>query len=230
MKSFEGNIIPVTRMIDELLESEGVQYTDINYLGAGSSSTVYEIGNKVLKIGSLRNVYKIPNHPRILQPLIRLNLVDERWENMEFACVEIMDKVKRIEEEATHTEELYKIYKELRDSGIIWTDARPTNLGRLLKRNVPTLNGEEMDVEPKSVGFTNGQNTETLPEGELVILDTDYIYSSDDPDIYWPNNEYYQILEKRWQREKQAEIAKKYSEEQKEENHSEQGKEEHEKE
>ena len=230
MKAFNSYVPTIVRMVEELLESEGVDYVDIKYLDSGSSSTVYEIGDKVLKIGAVRNVYNMPNHPRILQPLIRLNLIDEKWDNTEFACVEIMDKVKRIEYEATHLEQLYQIYKELRDAGIVWTDARPTNLGRLLKRNIPTLNGEEMDVEPNSVGFINGKNEETLDEGELVILDTDYIYPVDSPDIYWPNNEYYQLLERRWQQEKQAEIAKKHNEEQKEvETSKEQGKENYEK-
>ena len=87
-----------------------------------------------------------------------------------------------------------------------------------------------MDVEPNSVGFINGKNEETLDEGELVILDTDYIYPVDSPDIYWPNNEYYKLLERRWQQEKQAEIAKEHNEEQKEvETSKEQGKENYEK-
>ena len=142
MKAFESYVPAITRMIDELLASEGVRLVDIGYIDNGSSSTVYEIGEKVLKLGSPRTSYNIPNHPRILQPLIRLELFDEKCENEIFACVEITEKTQRIGEDEISSEELYQIYKELRDSGIIWTDIREANIGRLLRKNVPNLNGE----------------------------------------------------------------------------------------
>lgn len=200
-------------MVEELLESEKVRLVDIDYCDSGSSSYVFQIGDKVLKIGSLRNTYKIPNHPRILQPLTRIELLQDDGENTPFACIEIMERVDSVNPGDFLEEEMYKIYKELRDAGIIWTDPRLANLGRLRKDNINILNGEELDVEPKSVGFINGKNKRVLKKGDIVILDTDYIYMQDDPNIYWPNSQY-NIFEKSWQRERQAELGKEHNKEQ----------------
>ena len=79
-------------IIDELLQSEKVCLRDIKDIGTGSYSFVYQIGSKVLKVGKPRETYNIPNHPRILQPIARTNLLDEN--NNPLACIEISDKVR----------------------------------------------------------------------------------------------------------------------------------------
>ena len=68
------------------------------------------------------------------------------------------------------------MYKELRNSGIIWTDARGANAGRLINPNTKTLNGEYFDVSPNAVGFDKKSENTELQLGDIVILDTDYIY------------------------------------------------------
>lgn len=87
--------VTLSIMIDELLESEGVSYIDIVKIGGGSYSSVYKIGNKVLKVGGERGTYNIPNHRRILQPLTRTNFIDEK-NGLVIGCVEISDRVKAI--------------------------------------------------------------------------------------------------------------------------------------
>ena len=202
-------------MIDELLESEKCRYIDIDYLSRGSYSNVYQIGGKVIKIGEPRQTYSIPNHRRILQPLTRTNFINEKNRNQPFACIEISDKVDPLLPEDMKEEKLYEIFKDLREDGTICTDLRFANIGRLNKNNVPSLNGEEMDVAPNSVGFTNDKDKKELSVGDLVIIDTDYIYSEGDSNIVWQKNGYSVKFEKRYQQEKTVEIAKKHcSEEQ----------------
>ncbi len=79
-------------IIDELLQSEKVGLRNIKDIGTGSYSFVYQIGSKVLKVGKPRETYNIPNHPRILQPIARTNLLDKH--NNPLACIEISDKVR----------------------------------------------------------------------------------------------------------------------------------------
>ncbi len=79
-------------IIDELLQSEKVGLRNIKDIGTGSYSFVYQIGSKVLKVGKPRETYNIPNHPRILQPIARTNLLDKQ--NNPLACIEISDKVR----------------------------------------------------------------------------------------------------------------------------------------
>ncbi len=54
-------------LFQEILDHEGKEWIDIEYIDSGGYSHVYEIGSKVLKIGKERNSYKIPYHRRILQ-------------------------------------------------------------------------------------------------------------------------------------------------------------------
>ncbi len=204
--------VTLSTIIQELLKSEKAKWLDINRIGGGGYSDVYQIGDKILKIGSTRGTYNIPNHTRILQPLTRINLLDEEKDNMAFACIEICDKVNPLGKEDMGKGTLYKIYKELRDDGIIWSDVRFPNLGRLRKPNIPTLNGEKMKVAPNSIGFDEKIRGKELENDDIVILDTDFIYNQDSPNIVWAANGLSLAFEKRWQQEQQAKIAEKHSE------------------
>lgn len=208
----EAYVPTVTRILEELLAEQNVKMVDIEPKGSGAYSRVYQIGAKVLKIGLPRETYKIPNHPRILQPLTRTNLIDEREKNKICGCIEISDAVDKLKEEEFQVEKLYQVYKELRDEGIIWTDARFSNVGKLRRRNVPTLNGEEMNVDPVAVGMDKQIESARLEAGDWVILDTDFIYRQEEPTIIWAygNFVHSQQFEKRWQQEKQGQIVAKY--------------------
>ncbi len=195
-------------MIDELLQSEGKRWIDLSVKDGGTYSDVFEIGEKILKIGQPRKTYKIPYSRRILQPLLRTNFDAD---GKDIACVEICEKVDT-DFECDEQETLYEIYKELREKGIIWTDPKPTNIGRLKKENVVTLNGEKMEVDSGAVGFEGEIKEEPLKEGDFVIIDTDYLYREDDPELFWGNDLYGDILEKKYQQEKQEEIARKFRE------------------
>lgn len=211
----------VMRLIEELLVDQNTRMVDIERIGRGGYSRVYQIREKVLKIGRARETYKIPNHPRILQPLTRTNLIDERHDNEIFGCIEISDVTDRLcenkeqelalERDAEAVEKLYQVYQELRNDGIVWTDVRFSNIGKLRKRNVPKLNGEEMDVDPEAVGMDKEANGRVLEVGEWVIIDTDYIYrQEDEKSIAYSEHSYFREFEKRWQQEQQGKIARKY--------------------
>ena len=197
-------------MIDELLESENCKYIDIIDFKNDSYSQVFQIGGKVLKVGGPRKTYEILNHIRLLQPLTRTNLLDR--EHNPKAYVEIQELVDPPGE--VSDDELYEIYKELREDGIIWTDVKIPNIGRLKSNNIPTLNGREMDVAPNSVGFVNGKNKDNLAAGDLVVIDLDFIYREDDPNKEWIGHS--EMFEKRYQQEKAEEVTKEYKEKQQE--------------
>jgi len=80
-----------------------------------------------------------------------------------------------------------------------------------------------MDVAPHAVGFTDIKKGRELSQGEMVVLDTDWIYSQDSSDIKWPNNGYAKSFEKRWQQEQQAKIANKHKDQEVEQNVNEKG-------
>lgn len=185
----------------ELISKQNLGIKDIEILGRGSYSSSYKIGQFIFKIGDIRQTEAIPYHRRILQPIIRQdvtydyekelyieiqNEVDNKWyENMTVGEIE---------------EELYTIYKEMREDGIAWTDIKKENVGRLIRPNktnyyTETLEGDvkdkktlktverELQVNDDSVGIFERKTEECLQPGELVILDTDYIFKEEDIDI-----------------------------------------------
>lgn len=205
-------LMTVTIMLDELLKKENVRMLDIKLIGLGGYSRTYQIGEEVLKIGDLRATHKIPNHRRILQPLIRMNLRDEKNNNKQFACVEVANRVDELTEEEQSKEKLYQIYKELRDNGIIWTDAKFQNVGKLRSKNVATLDGEEITSDPEATGLQGNIDEKVLESGEWVVIDTDYIYDENtrESEIKWIDNSFSKGFENRWLREKQGQVVQKY--------------------
>ena len=80
-----------------------------------------------------------------------------------------------------------------------------------------------MDVAPHSVGFTDIKKGRELTKGEMVVLDTDWIYSQNSSEIKWQDKGYAKAFEKRWQQEQQAKIANKYNESEVEQNINDKG-------
>lgn len=148
-------------IITELIKasSEGATVQNIKEIGRGSYSIAYKIGDYVLKIGKDRCTRKIPNHRRVLQPIIRKKILTDRSNEDEEAydffevqnytdtsCFKSMFPSQR-------DEIAYEIYSELRDDGILWLDPSYRNIGKLLKpnrANLPFTNmeGETEDIRP----------------------------------------------------------------------------------
>ena len=265
-EEINGYAETLTIMIDELLQDENQRYIDIQYLKSGQFSQAYQIGEKVIKIGMPRATYYIPNHRRILQPLARKEFKEKKRNNRVFACAEIVDLVNPLRPEDWKEETLYQVYKDLREDGLVWTDIKYDNLGRLRRKNVVTFEGKEIWVAPEAVGFIDEdpkdehqekyqkdktilegrqkenvlssgleefsveddneehllgeqekdlakdtqkegrRNQRKLPleAGDLVILDSDFIYKDSDPNIVWAD-ERVKKFEQRYQQEVQDE-------------------------
>ena len=164
----------VKAIIDEVLINENKKYSDITYLDEGSSSVVYLIGDKVIKLGCERYTFKIENNKRFLKPLIRTNIKSLK-NNETLFCIEITEKVdsKNISEEDT-----YFIYEELRDLGLVWGDAHPRNLGRLIKKNKIYFRGP-INPTKESINYNSDLDIE-LDKDDLVILDNEFIYEEEE--------------------------------------------------
>lgn len=158
------------QLIEEILQNEKLNYHDIEYLDSGYYSKVYKIGDKVLKIGNERKKFNIPFNKRFLKPLYRQNISSLDGKKTLF-CIEITECV---DTNDITDDDVYKVYKELRDEGLIWTDCKRSNLGRLKKDNKIYFDGIT-SVSKNSTGYLD-DNDEILKKGELVIIDNDYIF------------------------------------------------------
>ena len=178
-KNYEKVYDLLTMMVQEICEHENVEVKDIKCIGVGGYSTVLGIGTKVLKYGKQRGRFDIPNDKRILNPIIRKDLHTLAPNEEIYGTVEVSD---RVDTDIKITKgEMYNLYKELRERGIIYTDIKPENLGRLMKKNDVTQ--ENVADIPEAKGFD--KKTESLVKGDLVIFDTDYIYKVGDKNIKW---------------------------------------------
>lgn len=170
----EERIMPYfKRIVDEVLDYEGIKCSDIRLIGEGGSSCVYKIGNKVLKLGRNRLGFKIDNNKRFLRPLLRENIKSLKDGTLFF--IEITEKVKT--ENITY-EDVYQIYKELRDEGLVWVDCYSQNLGRLEKSNKIYF-GEQINPVSSAINY-NTESFDELEKRELVILDNELILPEKD--------------------------------------------------
>lgn len=196
----------LTMIINEIAQNERTDLSNLKYVTSGSFSDVYRIGNKVIKFGKKRVTDKIPYHRRVLQPLLRRKL-DTGNGNL---YIEISEYIKR-DNIDLEEDEIYQIYKELRNDRIIWVDAREANLGRLEKDNIAYFN-TELNVKNESVGYIPEtiEKDKPLQEGDLVIIDTDLLFREEEfnEEILEKmsiNSYYYEKFEERYQNEKNKE-------------------------
>lgn len=193
----------IEKLIQEILDSEKLDFIDIDYLRSGSYSRVFGIGSKVLKVGRERKTYNIPYDKRILQPLIRINLGDLSLNDS--GVIEVVEKVDT--DIAVCYDDLYFIYKELRDRGIVWTDIKHNNVGRLLKDNKRYWD-KPLGGDMQALGYIDEGllNDDVLKAGEFVIIDSDYIYYEKDLDNVSSGNPLWREIERQYQWEKEYDI------------------------
>lgn len=176
----------ISRLATELLQDQKLSVKDMEIFGKGQYSRSVKTGEYILKVGKDRSTAEIPYDERIIQPLNRRKLEGKDGESVFIEVQNLVDKdwYKGLSDEEVD-EELYKIYSEMRDRGHRWTDVRKDNVGRLLKPNSPNfeINGDTITPEDSAIGFTSGKNnteaSTVLPAGELVIIDTDFIFEAD---------------------------------------------------
>ena len=198
----------LTKIVNEIAQNENVDISDIEHIGRGSLANVYKLGNKVIKFGKNRLTDKIPYHKRILQPLLRRRVLS----GFKDLYIEISEYLSP--DNSITDEDAYLIYKELRDDGIIWLDAKKENLGRLQKDNIAHFK-DQLYVKNETVGYIPEtiQQDEPLHKGDLVILDTDFLYREQDFEEKlldgWINTDFYRVCEQRYQEEKKSQLPKK---------------------
>lgn len=161
-------------LINELLRNEKLNYNNIEFIGEGTSSKIFGIGSKILKVGLPKDVFKMKNNKLFLQPIYRKE-IKSIHRNETLMCVEITEKV---DTENITDEDVYYIYKTLRDEGLIWLDHIRGNVGRLLKDNKIYFDGIDY-VDKESTDYTT-DNNKILPKGSLVIIDNDCIYDAEE--------------------------------------------------
>jgi len=209
-----GNFELYCDAVRELMDRESVKPSELSYLGEGYYSKTYGVGDKVVKVSRYgTQMYEIPrNSKRFLQPLVRLQTRGQS--SYKFEVYEKVDTKSKVS-----LDELYEVYRDVRDDGMIWTDITSENVGRLVKDNKIHFQNiahkRKGDEEKQQVdifsgsgqGFLDENEIEILKSGEVVILDLDYIFPEDAEEIEWIRDIAYQF-EERYKLEKEANKSK----------------------
>lgn len=174
----------VFKIVDQIIDNEGKTLLDIECIKNGNYSIVFKIGNKILKMSRKRGTYNIPYDRHLLFPLIRVNYNDYSSIN---GVIEVTENVKATVNLSMN--EFYKFYYSMRKEGKIYTDLKSENLGRLLRKNVNHWK-ENICNDPNTRGLivSERDNMKPLDIGDIVILDSDYLYFEGDSNIKWPSN------------------------------------------
>lgn len=162
-------------IIKEICQSEQVNYGNIKYLGSGTFSYVVALGDKVLKMGKRRIAKEFPNNPYIIAPLLRETIPIDQSTDLFLEVTERVDTTTKVTEE-----DLYQLYKKLRNVGLVWTDLASRNVGILLKDNKIHWH-ESIKPNDTSLELEKYREAPPLKKGELVILDADHIYDENLP-------------------------------------------------
>lgn len=163
----EDRIIILKDLLKKVAKDENKTLLDIRNLSHGCYSKVFKINNKIVKIGYKRECPDIPENNRILYPYFKGYIGAD--------YVEVTDYVVGIGD-ATY-EEMYEVYKDIRDEGLIWIDPAKENLARVSSDILYKNNQRRKDLTNK--GIVN--NPKHVPEiKDILVIDLDHITTEDD--------------------------------------------------
>lgn len=161
----DDDIDKVKFMIDEVAESQNLSLFDMRQIGSGSYSSVYELGNKIIKIGRNRAT-KIIDNNRILLPDKLIRVAGN--------IIEITDHAKDVG--TASIEDTYEVYRDLREQGIIWMDPWFLNLGKLDRATLESQREKEKYKSEMPFLVENRKfKQRELKTNDYVIIDLDHL-------------------------------------------------------
>lgn len=153
-------------IISSLLEEENVlDYHNIGIQGSWSN-IVFKIGNKVLKIGWIRNNPQCENHYRVIKPLYFETIYDKNGNPVLY--IEIQDYLYTV---GFGPNDINNLLVDIASDGLVYVDPRGADVS-----NFGLLNKDKAPSENVSDSFKK------LP---LVLIDRDCLWKKDDKNIVY---------------------------------------------
>ena len=154
-------------VLSKTAKSEGTNLLDIRNFNYGCYSKVFKLNNKIIKVGYKRECPEIPENNRILIPYFKGKIGPD--------FVEVTDFVPSIGN--VTDEELYEVYKDVRELGLIWMDAGKDNLAKVSSDILTANYKRRKDLTDK--GIIKNPNL-VYEINDVLIIDLDHIYKDDD--------------------------------------------------
>lgn len=159
--------------------------SEIKFVCSGKTSLVYEIGDKIIKIGKPRRCHMIPYCEYLLQPIINRDFSFDGYP----IHIEVSQKVLVLEndgkslvysEDKQFNQIIDEIRKKLCQIGLCAKDLHPGNVGILLEDN--KIHYDEIDFlvgDDCATSIESNNGLKILDKGKFVILDLDCLWISD---------------------------------------------------
>lgn len=154
----------------------------MNYIGRGTTSIVYGIGDKIIKIGKPRRKTTIPYCEYLLQPIINRDFEFDGYPihvevtQRVIMCDEVNNEI--VKEKLDKKRE--EISEYLHSIGLKATDLHLGNLGFLTKDNKVHYEDINFDVGNSiATSIDNNNNLKVKKAGEIVIIDLDCLEIED---------------------------------------------------
>lgn len=155
-------------------------------ISAGTTSIIYEIGDKIIKIGKPRRMPTIPYCEFILQPIVNRIFEFDGYPIHIEVTEKVIPLVKSIESTINNPnyKNIYKIMdiieENLQQIGLVAKDLHPANIGILIKDNQIHYKDSFYKTSPEeSTSITNNNHYKILPKNSFVIIDLDSIEIED---------------------------------------------------
>lgn len=158
---------------------------NLKFICAGTTSLIYEIGDKIIKIGKPRRCNYIPYCEYLLQPIINRDFSFDGYP----IHVEVTQKVFTLKNKdgcAIHSDDerfndiVSELSKILYSRGLVMRDLHPGNVGILLNDNKIHFDEIDFDVSNDMVtSIESNNNLNILSKGRFVIIDLDCVKIDD---------------------------------------------------
>lgn len=156
--------------------------SNLKLIGKGTTSIVYSIGDKIVKIGKPRRKSSIPYCEYLLQPIINRDFEFDGYP----IHIEVTQKVLVCEniKDSWSDEKFVVIRDELAEKlhaiGLKSTDLHPANIGVLTSENRIHFDSINFDIGNEvSTSIQNNNNFRIKSAGEFVIIDLDCLEIED---------------------------------------------------
>ncbi len=165
----EKDMIKLKELLSKTAREENTTLLDLRSIDYGCYSKVYKLKNKIVKVGYKRECPDMPENNRILYPYYKGYIGSD--------YVEITDYVNSIGK--ITDEELYDVYRDIRNEGLVWLDPGKENLARISSDILYKMHNRRKDLTNKGI-IKNDKHVTELKD--ILLIDLDHVVFEDDDD------------------------------------------------
>lgn len=156
--------------------------SNLTIIGRGTTSIIYSIGDKIVKVGKPRRKNSIPYCEYLLQPIINRDFEFDGYPIHIEVTQEVIvcEDVKNMWEDEKFVAIKDELAEKLHEIGLKSTDLHPANIGILTSENKIHFDSIYFDTGNQFVtSIQNNNNLRIRGKGEFVIIDLDCLEIED---------------------------------------------------